>query len=156
LHDTPHSKSKPKKSGPMDGKGRRSIYQEIRRNYLPGFLVAFDMTNSSEPFGRRNITNVPAQSLALLNDPFVTGQAAVWAQKVLAQNSLSFKAKVEYMHRQIFSRPARQQELKWARSVFSSIAKEKGIDENQAVKSPVVWLHFCHVMFNRKEMLYKF
>ena len=37
LHDTPHSKSKPKKSGPMDGKGRRSIYQEIRRNYLPGF-----------------------------------------------------------------------------------------------------------------------
>ncbi|HBB75191.1 MAG TPA: hypothetical protein DC048_12180, partial [Planctomycetaceae bacterium] len=30
-------------SGPLDGAGRRSIYTRIRRNFLPGFLTAFDM-----------------------------------------------------------------------------------------------------------------
>jgi len=37
--------------------------------------------------GRRTVTNVPAQSLALMNDPFVAEQAARWARKAVADSA---------------------------------------------------------------------
>ena len=36
---------------------------------------------------RRTISNVPAQALILLNDPFVVGQADVWAKRTLADKA---------------------------------------------------------------------
>ena len=35
--------------------------------------------------GRRNVSNVPAQALTLMNDPFVVDQARLWADRVLAE-----------------------------------------------------------------------
>ena len=35
--------------------------------------------------GRRTVSNVPAQSLILMNDPFVHHQASLWAQRVLGE-----------------------------------------------------------------------
>ena len=70
-------------SGPVDGNGRRSLYIAVRRNFLPSMLVAFDYPTPFSTFGRRNVTNVPAQSLTLMNDPFVLGQAAYWGNEAL-------------------------------------------------------------------------
>ena len=71
--------------GPLDGDGRRSIY--IKNNLMepPKFLGAFNSPGGKVTQGRRDVTNVPAQALALLNDPFVLQQAGVWAQHLLAQ-----------------------------------------------------------------------
>lgn len=60
LTDFMHGRGRPS-SGPLDGDGRRSIYTSIRRNFLPSFMVAFDMPNPFQAMGRRNVTNVPAQ-----------------------------------------------------------------------------------------------
>jgi len=49
----------------------RSIYVEVIRNRLDPFLATFDAPIPFGAKGRRDITNVPAQSLALMNDPFV-------------------------------------------------------------------------------------
>ena len=35
--------------------------------------------------GRRSRSNVPAQSLVLMNDPFVAGQAKVWARRLKSE-----------------------------------------------------------------------
>jgi len=75
------------KPGPLDGAGRRSLYVRVRRNFLPGFLLAFDAPVPFQAMGRRNVTNVPAQSLALMNDPFVAEQAARWARKAVADSA---------------------------------------------------------------------
>jgi hypothetical protein len=72
--------------GPLDGAGRRSLYTTIRRNFLPGFLVTFDLPVPFQAMGRRNVTNVPAQSLTMMNDPFVVEQSRVWAKKALAED----------------------------------------------------------------------
>ena len=106
LHETNASRARPRQDGPMDGAGRRSIYLELRRNFLPGFLEAFDMPNASQTFGRRNVTNVPAQSLALLNDPFVHGQAAAWARRILAGGEVAFPRADRAMHQRAFAREA--------------------------------------------------
>ena len=55
--------------GPLDGNGRRSIY--IKHNLMEGpkFLEAFNFPGGKVTQGKRDVTNVPAQALALLNDP---------------------------------------------------------------------------------------
>ncbi len=68
-------RGRPAHSGPLDGAGRRTIYLTVRRNFLSPLLLAFDFPTPSAPMGRRNVSNVPAQALTLLNDPFVADQA---------------------------------------------------------------------------------
>ena len=71
--------------GPLDGLGRRSIY--IKNNLMEGprFLASFDFPGGKVTQGRRDVTNVPEQALTLLNDPFVHGQADVWAARLVAR-----------------------------------------------------------------------
>ena len=69
-------------SGPLDGDGRRSVYLAVRRNFLSSFLLAFDTPSPFSTVGRRTVSNVPAQALILMNDPFVHNQADVWAKRV--------------------------------------------------------------------------
>lgn len=57
------------------GSDRRSVYVEVRRNSLDQFLHAYDAPVPFSTKGRRDATNVPAQSLTMLNDPFVRGLA---------------------------------------------------------------------------------
>jgi hypothetical protein len=69
---------------PVDGNApRRSVYVRVRRNSLDPFLRAFDFPEPSATVGRRDSTNVPAQSLTMLNDEQVSGYATAWAQRVL-------------------------------------------------------------------------
>ncbi len=58
---------------------RRSVYQRVKRNDLDSFLSLFDAPTPSSTTGRRENTNVPGQSLKLLNDPFVIDCAENWA-----------------------------------------------------------------------------
>ena len=64
-------------SGPLDGDGRRSIYLKMTVMEPSKLLATFNQPKPKIPTGRRDVTNVPAQALALLNDPFVAGQARV-------------------------------------------------------------------------------
>ncbi len=58
---------------------RRSVYVRARRNDLDTFLATFDAPTPFAPVGARLVTNVPAQSLAMLNAPLVWELAAKWA-----------------------------------------------------------------------------
>jgi hypothetical protein len=74
-------------SGPLDGQGRRSIYIKVRRNFLSPMMLAFDMPSPFSTMGRRSVSNVPSQSLIMMNDPFVIQQARVWAEQLVGQQS---------------------------------------------------------------------
>ena len=78
--------------GPVDGDGRRSVYQEIRRNTHNPFLEVFDLPKPATTRGLRDVTNVPAQSLTMLNSPFVIGQAEVWAEALVERRRWMMRA----------------------------------------------------------------
>lgn len=67
---------------------RRSIYMRVQRNALDPFLRAFDFPEPFSCTGRRDVTNVPAQSLAFMNDQGVTAWANQWARSILANEKL--------------------------------------------------------------------
>ncbi|MFM7159866.1 MAG: DUF1553 domain-containing protein, partial [Planctomycetaceae bacterium] len=71
--------------GPLDGDRRRSVYLKIRRNAHHSLLEVFDAPKPSTTRGRRDQTNVPAQALAMLNDPLVLDQARKWGARVAAR-----------------------------------------------------------------------
>ncbi|MEM9161195.1 MAG: DUF1553 domain-containing protein, partial [Verrucomicrobiota bacterium] len=150
VGDLPDSRARPE-TGPLDGDGRRSIYLEQRRNYLSTFLRAFDMPNATESIGKRNVTNVPAQSLALMNDPFVHQQSTAWANRILKIQS-DLDERIHNLHITAFSRPATRQELDWAKRFLVQMSADYNVDE----EDPTVWSDLCHMIYNRKEFIYIF
>lgn len=61
---------------------RRSVYLPVRRNSLEPLLRVFDFPEPFSCTGRRDVTNVPAQALTLLNSPDVSQWAEQWARSV--------------------------------------------------------------------------
>ena len=132
---------------PADQK-RRSVYLTVRRNFLSPFLEAFDAPKPFSTLGRRETTNVPAQSLALLNDPFVIEQATQWAKSVLATES-DADARVRRMFEMAFTRLPSDTELAGSRAYLADLAREQG-----AGKDNLVWRDFAQSLFNLKEFIY--
>lgn len=97
--------------GPVGGNsGRRSVYVNVIRNSLDPFLRAFDFPEPFSTTGRRDATNVPAQSLVLMNDPAVLRYANAWADRVLAGGDTSDVERINGMFIAAFSRHATKQD----------------------------------------------
>lgn len=136
-------------SGPLDGKGRRSIYLEMSIMDPPKFLMGFNLPNPKLSSGRRDVTNVPAQALLLLNHPLVTEMAERWAEHLVADSCATPRERIERMFAQAFSRTARDSEIeRWAGAleVFAQ-------DEN-VMKDTPAWAEMAHALFNTKEFIY--
>ena len=63
----------------------RSIYLPIARNVQPVLLATFDLPDASAPDGHRETTNVPSQSLFLLNSDFTATHSRTLAELLLKQ-----------------------------------------------------------------------
>ena len=137
-------------SGPLDGDGRRSIYLEMSIMDPPGFLVGFNLPKPRLPTGRRDVTNVPTQSLTLLNDPFVVQMAKHWATHIQADGSDSVDARVTDMFvTALGRRPTAIERRRWSQAVNSFS------DGGQDVMSDsAAWAELAHALFNVKEFIY--
>ncbi len=141
-------------SGPLDGAGRRSLYTKIRRNFLPGFQLAFDMPVPFQAMGRRTVTNVPAQALVLMNDPFVADQARHWAVRTLADAGATPRARIDAMYRAAFARPPRPEEVAAAEAFLAAQANLHGIDPAAEPRHEGTWTDLAHALFNAKEFVF--
>ena len=103
------ARGKPDRYDPSDGRGRRSIYLAVRRNFLPEWLLAFDLPTPFATVGRRNTSNVPAQALALLNSPLVHDLCASFAKRVLA-HSQDAEARLQFAFQLALARFPRHDE----------------------------------------------
>ena len=55
-------------SGPLDGNRRRSIYIQVRRNFLTPMFLAFDYPLPISTMGSRSVSTVPSQALMMMNN----------------------------------------------------------------------------------------
>ena len=153
LTDFMHGRGRPS-SGPLDGDGRRSIYTSIRRNFLPSFMVAFDMPNPFQAMGRRNVTNVPAQALVLMNDPLVASLAKTWAEKTILEESQTPRERIESMYLRAFSRKPQLNEMDDAKVFLVEQAQMHGIDFEKNPRDLAAWTDLAHALFNTKEFIF--
>ena len=141
-------------SGPLDGLGRRSIYTKITIMEPPRFLATFNQPAPKIPTGRRDIANTPAQSLALLNDPFVTNQAEVWAAELITRPDTSIESRLQHMFSKAIGREATSEELSLWKNAARDFANAEQIPDADMLTSGSLWQTLAHAMFNIKEFLY--
>ena len=140
--------------GPLDGNGRRSIYIKNNLMEAPKFLSAFDLPGGKVTRGRRDVTNVPAQALALLNDPFVLGQADEWAGRLAAHPDASVAARIDGMFQAALARPPRADELARCEQAVIEFATLHQVPPADVLASRLVWREMAHTVFNLKEFIY--
>jgi hypothetical protein len=144
-------RGRPAKSGPLNGGGRRSVYIATRRNFLPTMMRTFDMPTPFSTVGRRTVTNVPAQSLVLMNDPFLYQQARVWAERVLRKMpKASATKRIEQMYWQAFGRAPSANETKQCTAALVEFAVKHAVDTNHVE----VWRDLCHALFSVNDFIY--
>ncbi|MCM8530072.1 MAG: DUF1553 domain-containing protein, partial [Lentisphaeraceae bacterium] len=117
---------------------KRSIYlptlREEGRNYL---LDVFDFPDASALKGQRNTTNLPSQSLFLMNSPFIINQSAFTAKSFLI-DSVNF-SKIEKLHKAsylVYGRALRPSE----KALFEALLKTPSSEQK-------VWQTIFHAMF---------
>jgi hypothetical protein len=141
-------------SGPLDGNGRRSLYLKVTRMEGARFLESFDYPTPMATRGNRDVTNVPAQALTLLNDPFVVSEAEECAKHLLSKPAESVDARV----RQLFTIALRREPSSIERDRFRGLASELAslhqVSREDLLNSLPVWKDLAHTIFNMKEFIY--
>ncbi|WP_299466530.1 PSD1 and planctomycete cytochrome C domain-containing protein [uncultured Gimesia sp.] len=146
-------RGKPPVNGPLDGDGRRSIYIQVRRNFLSPMMLAYDTPSPFSTMGRPNVSNVPAQALIMMNDPFVLQQAQLWGKRVTTDsNRQTTDDRIRWMYESALSRLPSPEELTAARQFIL-----EGNQQNPPTADPaLIWAELGHVIFNLKEFIYVF
>jgi cytochrome c553 len=144
-----NGRGRPAVSGPVDGDGRRSIYLSIRRNFLSPMFLCFDYPIPFTTIGRRSVSNVPAQALAMMNNPLVVEQARLWARNAMATPNLSAAMRIEGLYATAFARPPDEAEAGAALQFIKDQSEKYGHADD-----PRAWADLCHVLFNVKEFIF--
>lgn len=140
-------RGRPAKSGPLNGDNRRTIYVAVRRNFLSPFTLAFDTPVPFSTMGRRTSSNVPAQSLILLNDPLVHQLASDWATKTLAEHD-ELGEQIKALYVSAFARRPTQSELDVATDYLVPTTSTLDSSAEERMKS------FAHALINAKEFIF--
>jgi hypothetical protein len=146
LTDHMTGRGRPTTSGPLDGDGRRSVYLQVRRNFPNPMFAAFDYPTPFTTIGRRGASNVPAQALVMLNNPFVVQQAERWAKRVCGEDA-DPAGRVRRMYAAAFTRPPTAAEVGTA-TAFVAEQVASGATEPQA------WAALAHALLNAKEFVF--
>lgn len=143
-------RGRPEVSGPLDGAGRRSIYTSTRRNFLPTMMLAFDFPTPFSTVGRRNVTNVPAQSLTMMNDPFVREQAGVWATRMLNElPAAEQNSRIASLFEAAYCRAPSADELRFSVETLEELRAQMTGEPESAL-----WAEFCHALFAANDFIY--
>jgi hypothetical protein len=116
---------------------RRMIYQFKPRLQQDSTFGAFDCPDATQPAPRRNVSTTALQALNLLNDPFVHGQAARFADRVRGGAGPEAVAEVALAFRLAFQREPTAPEAQAA----AKLVREHGL--------PVL----CRALFNANEFV---
>jgi hypothetical protein len=136
-------------SGPLDGDGRRSLYQTMSIMAPPKFLMTFDLPDLRLPSGKRNTTSVPTQALTMLNDPLVAKLAGDWGASLAKAPHATPAERIDQMFITAFGRPPDEGE----RSRWTSLLKEVS-HSNEILKDQAAWTHLAHAIFNSQEFIH--
>ncbi len=145
-------------SGPLDGEGRRSVYLEVRRNFLNPWMLVFDTPTPFSTMGKRNRSNVPAQALALMNDPLVHELATSWTRQIRTLPG-DDQQRLEQMFLAALGRqiePLEREALLEYLDATSTVGLngETAVAVNDGTEREAAWIQIAHTLFNLKEFIF--
>ena len=113
------------------GTPRRSIYVQVIRNRLDPLLRVFDFPEPFTTTGRRDETNVPAQSLTMMNDPQVHRYASSLALDLSnKKKGESTESRITSLFQTLFSRDPNPLEITTTKDFLT--ASQQTLDEHRS------------------------
>ncbi len=141
-------------SGPLDGAGRRSLYVKMTLMEPPRFLALFNQPIPKATTGKRDVTSVPDQALALLNDPFVLAMARHWSTRALQDDAATPEARAAQMFAAALGRPPRSEETARLLELARRCAGLRGEESDDLMPSATAWQDVAHAIFNLQEFIH--
>ena len=129
-----------------NGQNRRSIYLAQTRTRWVNFLHVFDCPDmTSDKQAERFRSSLPAQSLALMNNPLVIRSSKAFAERVLEESKNNYDDAVTLAFEEAYNRPPAAKEREIAKK---SIAAESSPQEGLRL--------FIQAMFGTNNFLYSY
>jgi hypothetical protein len=132
----------------------RSVYLPIIRDQVPEVLSLFDFANPGLVTGDRDNTNVPSQSLYLLNNPQVQALSDAFARRVY-ESGKDLNTRIANAYLLAYGRPATAKEQQATHGFFSNyaISADKA-KQNGPDISMYAWSAFCQALMASAEFRY--
>jgi hypothetical protein len=124
----------------------RTVYLPIVRDGLQEMLTLFDFPDPSLISGERATTTVPAQSLYLMNNPFVIRQAEAMADKLLAGGD-DDAGRLTRAYHLCYARPPSENERAGARKFLETYGQKHD--------SRATWGALCQALFASAEFSHR-
>ncbi|HYZ83887.1 MAG TPA: DUF1549 and DUF1553 domain-containing protein, partial [Bryobacteraceae bacterium] len=141
-------------SGPLDGNGRRSLYIQVRRNFLTPMFLAFDYPLPISTIGARSTSTVPSQALLMMNNELVMKTARDWATES-RKNADDPRTRLSHMYEQAFGRMPDNLESEELLAFASKQAERyRALEDPPADPEEAAWTDVAHVLFNSPEFVY--
>jgi hypothetical protein len=97
-------------ASPVEFQNRRSLYMYLKRGLLPPMMTTFDLNEPTLSCGQRNVTIVPTQALALLNNQFVHDRSEQLATEI-QKSATDVREQVQLAWRSVLKREPTAVEL---------------------------------------------
>ena len=132
----------------------RSVYLPVIRNDLPELFDVFDFANPHMATGARPQTNVPTQSLYLLNDPMVMAAAEATAKRLLAETGeCSLETSIDHLFRLITGGNPGENEQRLIRDYLTEMARVENPEDPSNV-TPAMWARCSQAIFASSRFQY--
>ncbi len=129
----------------------RSVYLPVVRGVLPEMFPLFDFASPERSVAQRDESIVPAQSLFLLNSPWIIEQSRFAAQRLLNETSLDDAGRVDRLYQLAFARSPTADERTRA---LRYLAESESVAVDPKVTAPTPeqlrlerWTSFCQILF---------
>ncbi|MFV2067389.1 MAG: DUF1549 domain-containing protein, partial [Pirellulales bacterium] len=144
---------------------RRSVYLPILRDALGfsrasdealGLLATFDFADPNLVRGERTTTTVPAQSLFLMNSPFLIDRARQIADRLLGDDRFaSDRERIEELFLRALGRPAEREEFEQAFQYLAAFPQLEGGAESPPQRIRLdSWSSLCQALLGSNEFLF--
>jgi Protein of unknown function (DUF1553)/Protein of unknown function (DUF1549) len=136
---------------------RRTVYMFHKRVVQYPLMQAFDGPDAAVTCGRRNVTTVAPQALALLNDSFLRDRAADLARRLLAESDPTSEAWVTRGFEMAVSRPPSDAERTASvQFLETQIRRRSARDKSQAPDEHRLraLTDFAQALFSLNEFIY--
>ncbi len=124
---------------------RRTVYLPLRRSNLPTLLNLFDFGDATTTNEGRSRTNVAPQALFMMNSSFVTDRAKNLAKKLVENDSLDNRRRVETAYATVLGRKPTEDEGNAALEYVRAFDVKRGSDG---------WQSLCRILLSSNEFVY--
>ncbi|MFO0954315.1 MAG: DUF1549 and DUF1553 domain-containing protein, partial [Isosphaeraceae bacterium] len=135
---------------PPDDQRRRSLYVVAKRGLLLPLMTTFDFMDTTLPCAKRDVTLVPPQALALLNNVFAHDQSEALARRVM-MGAPTTEGRVALAWRLALGRDPSPAEAALA---AEHLSRQEAHFAGSRDAGPLALASLCHVLINSNEFLF--